>query len=505
MVSLILPPQNHPHELIKSKFYRDSVLKKVERVFENLANASPSTDVDLCHIKQEADEIKNEFNWLIDLCVENMVAQLRSAHPPYPTQFDPPTQSTPRRWSPSSSLFQVEPQTSSSSSSEGNTMSSDFQKSSPSIWDLNHNLKVPSNHSPQYPQAGKTPAFGIPSKEPSIMREPVHVLNQPLSNLSFGTKEASHSTQNHPYHSANHLPLQQRNNPTPSPTYQSHREKDSLELHQPDHSSYNFFERYLPNKRYPALAPSPPQSEPHPNPIHHQTQNWAEICKETHDGGPPVSSRQRKPINIKQTKKTNVTKASTNNRSAKSSEPKSQPKSTDETLRRRVFISNLPSDFSESEIRNELEVTCGPIATTLWFASRTDGKFYGSGLITFETREGAEKAKSLNGCSLFGRVIRIEPSRCTDPVKKKPPGCQTVYLNNLSKSISESYLRELFQECGEMKSVRLLERANRNTKSAFIEFLFTESTTLALQHHGKVIDCYPLHVDYQRSTGKSST
>jgi len=129
--------------------------------------------------------------------------------------------------------------------------------------------------------------------------------------------------------------------------------------------------------------------------------------------------------------------------------------------------------------------------------------FLSSGLITFETREGADKALSLNGCSLFGRVIRIEPSRCTDPVKKKPPGCQTVYLNNLSKSISSEFLRELFQSCGEMKSVRLLERSNKNTNVAFIEFLFTESTTLALQHHGKVINGYPLHVDYQRSSPKS--
>merc|ERR1719350_2232720 len=168
-----------------------------------------------------------------------------------------------------------------------------------------------------------------------------------------------------------------------------------------------------------------------------------------------------------------------NNRSAKSSEPKSQPKSTDETLRRRVFISNLPSDFSENEIRTELEVTCGPIAHTLWFASRTDGKFYGSGLITFETREGADKVLSLNGCSLFGRVIRIEPSRCTDPIKKKPLGCNTVYLNNLSKSISDTDLRQLFRSCGEMKSVRLLERANKNTNVAFVEFVYSESTTLA--------------------------
>merc|ERR1740123_1442804 len=110
-------------------------------------------------------------------------------------------------------------------------------------------------------------------------------------------------------------------------------------------------------------------------------------------------------------------------------------------------------------------------------------------------------AMNINGKNGLACLLYIEPS--PKPIEIQPLPSQTVYLNNLSKSISSEFLRELFQSCGEMKSVRLLERSNKNTNVAFIEFLFTESTTLALQHHGKVINGYPLHVDYQRSSPKS--
>jgi len=176
--------------------------------------------------------------------------------------------------------------------------------------------------------------------------------------------------------------------------------------------------------------------------------------------------------------------------------PKAQ---NEEQLRRRVFISNLPAEYSESDIREELEKLCGEIQHTLWFASRTDGKFYGSGLITFATTEGADSARKFNGNLLFGRTVRIEPSRCPDPVRKKPPGCQTIYLNNLSKKISDTKLRALFEKCGTIKSVRVLDRSNKTTNVAFIEFYDSNSTNVALEFHGKVVDGYPIHVDYQRN------
>lgn len=112
----------------------------------------------------------------------------------------------------------------------------------------------------------------------------------------------------------------------------------------------------------------------------------------------------------------------------------------------RIFISNLPGeDFSEEEILAELQERCGPVIHTLWFASRMDGKFYGSGLIRFANPEDAERALQLNGATMFDRTVRIERSRCPDPIRKKPPGCCTIYLNNLSKKSRRTTITKHFR------------------------------------------------------------
>jgi len=163
----------------------------------------------------------------------------------------------------------------------------------------------------------------------------------------------------------------------------------------------------------------------------------------------------------------------------------------------RVFVSNLPPNVTDEDIRAAF-ARCGEIANTVWFPSRTDGKFYGSGLITFARHSGSENALRLNQQNVLGRIIRVEYSSCQDPVKVKPPGCRTIYLNNVPRDAQESRIRQVFKHCGKIKRVRFHERDTKRTGGAFVEFEHTGSCDKALALHGKIVDNHPLYVDYQR-------
>jgi len=163
----------------------------------------------------------------------------------------------------------------------------------------------------------------------------------------------------------------------------------------------------------------------------------------------------------------------------------------------RVFVSNLPPNVTDEDIRAAF-MHCGDIANTVWFPSRTDGKFYGSGLITFSRHSGSENALRLNQQNVLGRIIRVEYSSCQDPVKVKPPGCRTIYLNNVPRDAQESRIRQVFKHCGRIKRVRFHERDTKRTGGAFVEFEHTASCDKALALHGKIVDHHPLYVDYQR-------
>merc|ERR1712130_1027921 len=163
----------------------------------------------------------------------------------------------------------------------------------------------------------------------------------------------------------------------------------------------------------------------------------------------------------------------------------------------RVFVSNLPPNVSDEDIRNGF-AHCGDIANTVWFPSRTDGKFYGSGLITFCDSNGSANALRLNNQVVLGRVVRVEYSSCCDPVKVKPPGCRTIYLNNVPRDAQDARIRKVFRHCGKIKRVRFHERDTKRTGGAFVEFQNTNSCDKALDLHGKIVDNHPLYVDYQR-------
>jgi len=99
---------------------------------------------------------------------------------------------------------------------------------------------------------------------------------------------------------------------------------------------------------------------------------------------------------------------------------------------------------------------------------------------------------------VLGRIIRVEYSSCQDPVKVKPPGCRTIYLNNVPRDAQENRIRQVFKHCGKIKRVRFHERDGKRTGGAFVEFEHGASCDKALAFHGKIVDNHPLYVDYQR-------
>ena len=129
--------------------------------------------------------------------------------------------------------------------------------------------------------------------------------------------------------------------------------------------------------------------------------------------------------------------------------------------RRRVFVSNLPPSSNDDDIRGAFKY-CGAISNTVWFPSRTDGKFYGSGLITFADHNGAREALRMNQQNVLGRIIRVEYSSCQDPVKVKPRGCRTIYLNNVPKDAQESEYAKYLNIVGRLRGSGFMKEIQKN-------------------------------------------
>jgi len=183
----------------------------------------------------------------------------------------------------------------------------------------------------------------------------------------------------------------------------------------------------------------------------------------------------------------------------------------------RVFVGNLPWSIDDDKIKDFFK-DAGTVTEVHWLTNKTTGRFSGNGFLTFSSADEAIAAVALAGTELDGRQIKVDhaapraergaagaggfgdrtprPDRGPREATPKPDGCTTVFLGNLSFSIDEDTVRSLFSDCGDITSVRWVERDGQFKGCGFVEFSDSSATDTAVAKNGQDVLGRPIRVDY---------
>eukprot|EP00495_Collosphaeridae_sp_1-RS-2012_P004564 TRINITY_DN3869_c0_g1_i1.p1 TRINITY_DN3869_c0_g1~~TRINITY_DN3869_c0_g1_i1.p1 ORF type:complete len:166 (+),score=27.94 TRINITY_DN3869_c0_g1_i1:115-612(+) len=104
-----------------------------------------------------------------------------------------------------------------------------------------------------------------------------------------------------------------------------------------------------------------------------------------------------------------------------------------------------------------------------------------------EDRKGGGKKKG-------GRV----PDWVNNPLSERPDNCYSVFLGNLDFNITEDDVKKHFKDCGEIKTVRWMQKDGEFRGGGFVEFATTEAVDKAVKLCGKEIIGRAARVDYAK-------
>jgi nucleolin len=186
----------------------------------------------------------------------------------------------------------------------------------------------------------------------------------------------------------------------------------------------------------------------------------------------------------------------------------------------RLFLGNLSFKIDDDAIRAFFK-DVGELTDIHWVTDKQTGKFYGTGFVAFATAAEAKAAAAKNGEDVLGRPIKIDfaqsrgertprdggdrgqqrtprdgGQREQRPATPKPDGCTTVFLGNLSFQIDENAVRSHFADCGEISSIRWVERDGQFKGCGFVEFSNSNSTDKAVALNGSDLMGRPVRVDF---------
>lgn len=187
--------------------------------------------------------------------------------------------------------------------------------------------------------------------------------------------------------------------------------------------------------------------------------------------------------------------------------PRSQPKAPAPA---EVFVGNLSFQAGEDDLRT-LFSSCGNIIRVK-ILTGPDGRSKGVGFVGFDTEAGMESALRLDGSEYMGRTLKV--SRSGDKAKRevgdrpRPAAAKSdsavAFVGNVSYQCTEDDLTELFQSCGEIRSVRMARDPDGRPKGfAHIEFADAGSVEQAIRLSGTDLKGRQIRVDH--STGSKDS
>ncbi|KFA47174.1 hypothetical protein S40293_06712 [Stachybotrys chartarum IBT 40293] len=141
-----------------------------------------------------------------------------------------------------------------------------------------------------------------------------------------------------------------------------------------------------------------------------------------------------------------------------------------------VLVENLPAGVEQKKLRQYFK-DYGHIKNITALVREADGKS-STALVEFSSPEEAQSAL-LRDKKFFGESqLSVQPG--TD---------LTVYVANFPPTAGEDYLRNLFQDCGEILSLRLPSlKANTHRRFCYISFRNTTASAKAVKKDGTVLE-----------------
>ncbi|CAO3652839.1 unnamed protein product [Cunninghamella echinulata] len=170
-----------------------------------------------------------------------------------------------------------------------------------------------------------------------------------------------------------------------------------------------------------------------------------------------------------------------------------------------IWVGQLDFNATEEQIKEFFE-QAGTVASVRLAKDRNSpSRNRGFCYVDFETKEGIEAAKKLNGEEFLGRALRIDDATAAKPRQKDErysPKSETCFVANLQLDLDEDALREAFESYGTIVDVRL--PINRDTNKikgiGYIQFESVEQAEKAVNEmNGVRINGRPVRTDFGTS------
>jgi nucleolin len=154
-----------------------------------------------------------------------------------------------------------------------------------------------------------------------------------------------------------------------------------------------------------------------------------------------------------------------------------------------LYVGSLPFEAKEDEIK-EYFSEYGEIASIKML--QRNGKYSGRSFVVFKNVKDADKAVEANGKEFKGRALIVRKAANFPSEKESKPAAISptrVFVVNIAFDATEEKIREFFAKCGDIKEVKMINKANGTFRGfAFVEFESEESAKKAIGLSGKELD-----------------
>eukprot|EP00742_Colponemidia_sp_Colp-10_P000213 GILJ01000241.1.p1 GENE.GILJ01000241.1~~GILJ01000241.1.p1 ORF type:complete len:254 (-),score=38.06 GILJ01000241.1:262-1023(-) len=163
-----------------------------------------------------------------------------------------------------------------------------------------------------------------------------------------------------------------------------------------------------------------------------------------------------------------------------------------------LYVGGLSYDANESDINSLFSDVPGLTSVRLLRTPDTQ-RSKGTAFVEFDTPENAERAAQVKAdIEHLGRTLKValaQPKTFTPRgaprtsrfqqqsfgERIRPEGCTTVYVGNLPYTTTEEVLRELFQDCGSINSIRIAMGPDGRPRGfAHVDFTSEEAVDKAM-------------------------
>ena len=185
-------------------------------------------------------------------------------------------------------------------------------------------------------------------------------------------------------------------------------------------------------------------------------------------------------------------------------EDKGESKSRSSKETPEIFVGNLRFSVKEDDLRDFFE-KYGEVAAIKMI--NRDGRYTGKSFVLFKEVEDFEKALEADGKDFQGRPMIVKKSSEKPPRRDQQDSGATgnkVYVGGLSYNSTEDSVKSFFEECGEIKEVKIMTESDGKSRGfGFVEFEQEDSARKATGLTGQELDGRRLRIEI--AGGKKSS